>query len=198
MSGCIPSVRVHRGEAGKKDAEGPCGGERERVDEAAVQILPHVDTASERGARFRRFEQEAAHGVVHAHVVDPVPHDERQRAPEDQQPLLDTTHDVRLKTETTEPDLVASAVRRKRRRAHAPYLSTSAVISSLCGAPLVKARTSENSACSRSLGWASRFCSATARMRSSPYSSLVTDIASDTPSLNTISQSPGSRTTVSS
>ena len=91
-----------------------------------MQDGPHVDAPAEPGFGERRLKQVAAGCVVHPHVVDTVPHDERHREPEDQQALLDS--------------------------GHPPYLNTSAVMSSFCGAPFVKDRTSAKIACSRSGG----------------------------------------------
>ena len=53
-SGCSvlrAAIRLHRGDAGEEDAERPGGREGDRVDEAAVQVLAHVDAAPEAGLR---------------------------------------------------------------------------------------------------------------------------------------------------
>src|SRR5215831_12759615 len=85
----IAAVSVHRRDPRQENAERPGGREGDGVDAAAAQVLPHVDAAGEPGMRFRRLEQVAAYRVVHAHVVDAVPDDEREREPEDQEPLFD-------------------------------------------------------------------------------------------------------------
>jgi len=98
-------VGPHRDQAGEEDAGRPGGRERDGVDQAAVEDDAHVHATAEPRLREDRFDQVSAHRVVHPHVVDAVPDDERQREPENQEPLLDTRHRLssfRLKAEATE------------------------------------------------------------------------------------------------
>src|SRR5438045_714295 len=84
----VTAIRVHRGDSGEEYTERPGGREGDGVDQAAMHELPHVDAAAEGRLRQRRLDEVSARGVVHAHVVDAVPDDEREHEPEDQETFL--------------------------------------------------------------------------------------------------------------